>query len=260
MKTNIFCGLVMLTFFSLGIEADALELGTNITVYDGSSSQQQGWHGENEDQEVEPGCVATQYWDLEGFFLKGWELQVIGGFDFKNGYDNVQIGDIFIDVDGNYDPLATTGSGNSNVNSNFGYEYVLDLDFSDNGNTYTLYSLDTTDVTTTVYYSQNSNSNPWRYFSGGTYLQSGSFDYLSNLSDTDTGFFGGSHYALTGFDLGFIEPGTNFTAHLTMGCGNDNLMGQGTAPVPEPATFILMGMGLLGIATAAKRFPGKKGA
>ena len=41
---------------------------------------------------------------------------------------------------------------------------------------------------------------------------------------------------------------TGFTAHFTMECSNDDLMAQGTAPVPEPATILLMGFGLLGIA------------
>lgn len=56
----------------------------------------------------------------------------------------------------------------------------------------------------------------------------------------------------TGFDLNFIS-GMAFTSHLTIGCGNDDLMGSGTAPVPEPATIILMGTGLLGIAGIGRK-------
>jgi hypothetical protein len=52
---------------------------------------------------------------------------------------------------------------------------------------------------------------------------------------------------VSGFDLGFLElaPGTEFYAHFTMGCGNDNLMGKGSYSVPEPGNMILMGTGLI---------------
>ena len=222
----------------------ALELGTNITTYDGSSSQQSGWYGENEDNEVEPHCVTNQSWDLEGFFLKGSELQVVGGFDFLNGNSGYQIGDIFIDLDGIYDPDAytMTKNGNIKVKNNFGYEYVLDLDVKNNK--YTVYDISNGAYTKTVYYQVNHHSNAYRYVSGGIQIASGTLNYLKALSDSDVeGLSGGTHYALTGIDLGFIA-GKDFTAHQTLGCGNDNLMGSGTAPVPEPATILLVGSGL----------------
>lgn len=239
-------------------KAQALNLGTNITKFDGSSSDSNNWYGTNEDNEVEPDCAGDQKWDLEGFFLNGSELQVVGGFDFKNGYGGYKIGDIFIDIDGNYNPnvYSMTDNGNTEVSNNFGYEYVLDLAFdsdTDQG-TYTIYNISGDNVyTSTVYYNQNQNSNPYRYVSGGQSVGTGTFSYHSGLSSTDVGgLLGDTHYALTGFDLGFIA-GQQFTAHLTMQCGNDNLMGSGTAPVPEPATIILMGAGLAMLGGLARK-------
>jgi len=67
------------------------------------------------------------------------------------------------------------------------------------------------------------------------------------------GLLGGFHYA-AGVDLSFLDPAQQFVAHYTMGCGNDNLMGRGTtAPVPEPATMLLFGSGIFGMAALRRR-------
>ncbi len=231
----------------------ALELGTNITVYDGSSSSIDRWWGAREDDEVEPGCEGSQSWDLEGFFLGESGLNVVGGFDFENGNGDFEIGDIFIDTDGIFDPYAYTMAGNGNVDvaNNFGYEYVLDLDM--NNHTYKVYDISKGATTSTVYFKINQHSNAFRYVSGGEEVGGGSFNYWSGLrSEEVNGLSGAEHYAMTGFDLGFIA-GQDFTAHLTLGCGNDNLMGHGTAPVPEPATLFLMGSGLIALGGFGKR-------
>ncbi|MEW6290405.1 MAG: PEP-CTERM sorting domain-containing protein [Thermodesulfobacteriota bacterium] len=242
--------------------AFALNYSNNITIYDGSSTATTGWYGQQEDQETEPGMVATQAWDLEAFYQKGNSLTMVGGYNFKTGKDGFYSGDIFIDIDGLYGKTQapdgfTPSTGNKTVTGNFGYEYVLDLDFSNL--TYLVYKLDTADVKTiTVYYPQNEltdpSSNPWRYASGGTLIGNGTIDYAAGLADAAVGgLLGGSHYA-AGVDLSFLDPSLQFIAHFTMGCGNDNLLGKGTtAPVPEPATMLLFGSGITGLAAWQRR-------
>ncbi len=243
----------------------ALDLGTNITIYDKRSSTTSGWYGTQEDQEVEPGMLNTQAWDLEGFFLKGNELSLVSGFDFKNGEEGWTSGDIFIDTDGdarfgdiNEWVNSTQENGNVAVTNKYGYDFVYTLDFSDNH--YDLYRLSKDSKVLTTYFHQNQGSSPWRYKSDGTPITTGNFHYYDGLTDADTGFLGdtsnnATHYALTGFDLADLglPPGQTITAHFTMKCGNDNLMGQAPVPTPEPATIILFGSGMIGVGLFGRR-------
>lgn len=226
----------------------ALDLGDNITISDNISTGT-GWYGNHEDQEVEPNCLTGQAWDLEGFFLNEDVLSVVSGFNLITGRDGFDAGDIFLDITGDaqYGPANTgTGGDQSNplVTSNlFGYDYVLDVDWS--AGTYDVYSL-SSGTTLRVYYNQNDESNPWRYNSGGELMQNDvGFSYASGLSNADAGGMLGGNHRVASFDLSFLA-GEDFISHLTIECGNDNLMGQGEIPsVPEPATAVLFGLGVL---------------
>jgi hypothetical protein len=235
------------------------------------------WYSDREDQEVETGMQRSQNWDLEGFFFDETtgSLSMVGGYDFVNGYGGTTSGDIFIDVNADSAEYGKTWdlSVNSNIEvaSTYGYDYVLDMDFS--SESYDVYRLNENTITRTPYEERNQGSGPWQYVSGGEYVGSGSFTYETGLTDADTGFVGGSHNAVSGIDLGFIasDVPTDFIVHFTMACGNDNLMGEGTigatnpgggggssAEAPEPATMLLLGIGLFGLASLRKRF-NKKG-
>lgn len=262
MKRSVILFLLVLFTIAFGGGAGfALTLGDNITINDGMPSDGIGQGGE--DNECEQGMVQSQAWDLEGFFLDGFMLAMVGGYDFIDGQDsgiqsvgNFMSGDIFIDVDGDVvfggADTYNLQNGVQSITNSFGYDYVLDLDFA--STSFNVYKIDSNTNLKSVYYNaQNTGSNPWQFDlsdnSGLTSVFSSKFDYLTKLDDSEVGLSGwnagsaDTHNAAL-FDVSFLGYGTNFTSHFTMECGNDNLMGQGTTPVPEPGTVFLMLFGV----------------
>jgi len=261
-----------------GANVWAYDLGGNITVFDSAAKSTNSWWGnQNEDQEVEYYDVTDQAWDLEAFYQNDMSLSMVGGYDFKNGYHNTTSGDIFIDVTGdmvygqNVTNLAgstqvgtTSNDGNLQVKNVFGYDYVLDMNFA--GSTYDIYQIDSTADLKMGYYRQNDTSNAWQYVSGGTLVGTGTFTYTAGQSNTAVGLTGGTHNVVSGIDLSFLAKSipVDFVTHFTMACGNDNLIGKGQLAAlpppppptgtPEPATMLLLGSGLIGLAGLKKRF------
>ena len=228
-------GLLMVAVAPLS--AYALDLGNNITIFDGTANPTatNSWFRTQEDNEVEPYAVTGQQWDLEGFFYNANTavLSMVGGFDFANGVEGVTAGDLFVDVDGG------------------GYDYVMALNYA--GLEYSLYQITADTVLTLADEPTMQASNPVSYDSLGIYLGSDSFLYTTGLTDADVGFTGDYHN-LVQFDLALLSQFadlSNFTVHSTMTCGNDNLMGH--YPVPEPASMALFGLGLLGVFTRKRK-------
>ncbi|MFC1823064.1 PEP-CTERM sorting domain-containing protein [Thermodesulfobacteriota bacterium] len=254
--------LSMLSFFFILGNAIAGPFGTDITIYDNRSSGT-GWYGTQEDQEVEPGMQTSQQWDLEAFAIQGSTLTIISGYNFLR--DDWNFGDIFIDVDGDakYGIAAPPTSTPTDTNK-FGYDYVIDLDLQQDSQTlaYSVYQLDSASVLNMVYPAWNHpESSPYSYNSGGTLVTGAGGDisflgYPTPLTDAQVGgYAGGSHYTLS-VDIGWLfDPAKApdyddfFLAKTTMYCGNDNLIGA----IPEPATMLLLGSGLIGIAAIGRK-------
>lgn len=222
---------------------------TNITISDGRTGDGSAWYSSTaEDQEVEPGMIYNQYWDLEAFLLNGTQLTVVSGFNmagYTYGGKTYYGGDIFIDV-----PVLESG---------IAFDYVLDMNWE--AKTFQVVKLNQGWTWQAVTESANNNpppagSNPYRYLSGGTPIGSpGTISYSSQTADYQ-GLTGGLHHIYS-LDMTSVfrefKFGDDFELHLTLSCGNDLMLGKGTNTVPEPGTLLLVGLGLSGLAAYRRR-------
>lgn len=246
---------IFLLFLGVFFLCTGIVQASNITtIYDGKGSGT-GWAGAQEDNEVEPGMIQDQSWDLEGFFLNGNTLSLVGGYNFKTGNSTYTSGDIFISTNGA--PKVQNYAGNySIVDNDYGYNYVIDLNWGDT-NTYNVYAITKTSHVITAYYLQNQGSSPWQYKhddhnSEDSLVASGTIGYDPYTGGLFSGWNGNDTHNELQVDLGFLPVDVGFYVHYTMGCGNDNIMGQ-YIPNPEPATMLLLGFGLIGLAGLGRR-------
>jgi len=259
----------------------------NITVND---NQTNGWGpgvGQgNEDQEVTSPAASGQQWDLEALVTGGpADLTIIAGFNLIGSLQGYDLGDIFIDADNDaaFAPLSGTfvpDGLNQLSNADFKFDYVIS--FTRTGGLidgFKVYQLtEDASVVLQAVDDQNvlalRNSNPYKYVSGGTEIDSGSIaggelTYTTGLSDAAVAATYGADVVVTGGDhnaLSFVfnsfslavgnDPDGLADVKIALECGNDNIVGDlgGRNDVPDGgATLALLGLGLASLTLVGRK-------
>jgi hypothetical protein len=185
------------------------------------------------------------------FYTKGEEMIVsIHSTYFNNiGQYNTQLGDLFISTNG-YNP-TTLHKDDSALNGGEDWEYAFVMDPYNNtkSGSATLYSTGPGTIVKSTDVTENAS-----------YIYRADQEVQYNPGDQQEGFQGTWQINDTSDWLTFYVPWIDafndvdvFGFHWTMTCANDVIEGAAAAPVPEPATMLLLGTGLIGLAGASRK-------
>jgi len=174
----------------------------------------------------------------------------------------VQLGDLFISTDG-WDPVSTSSNYTNDTASAAGedweYALVLDNHIGTTSGTTSLYNIEDGTILLSDYYFDSTNyeyrkDQEVRFDANGAAIDTSPWSINFGTTDADTDDYLSLAFSLA--DLGF-SFGQELGFHWTMTCANDVIEGA-FKPVPEPATMLLFGTGLIGLAGLTARRRNKK--
>jgi hypothetical protein len=200
-----------------------------------------GWGGQDFDAEY-------LYYKLEG---KTLSIGLQSGFDLVDGHvvygRHYYTGDLALSFDGNaatYEYAFDFGL----LTKDYYYNLVdADTSGSDGRDAAGLYAVSTWNQG--IYFTA---SNPFA-MDGGTLVANANGATAAGYDATRD-----SYWRTVSFDVTSIGDFVALDMHWTMSCGNDVIDGHATAPIPEPATMLLFGTGIAGLAGFQRRRLAKK--
>jgi hypothetical protein len=167
---------------------------------------------------------------------------VLSGYYFGTNYAKEisglgHIGDLYISSTGWKVNKPDDHARYDTFDENEGWDYVISYLNPQ------VYSLNFEGITMT-----GDEGGAWYGFRTGQAYQGGYGSFVNSA----TASLDSSLKTLT-FTFPYLGPIDAMGFHWTMACGNDVVEGGGT-PIPEPATMLLLGSGLLGIAGLRRKF------
>ncbi len=223
-----------------------LSLPAFAALLNGSGDVFEGWAMIADDDGVGDGGFVDPGWGGQEFDAEYLFVQQAGsvlsvglqtGFDLLDGKITSGSKDYYAG------DLALSFNGDASK-----YEYAFDFGLSTKGYYGTDLGTDNAGL-----YSVNTWSNEVYFRDSNPFaMKEGSL--ITGTITNDSGEISGSYYRMVSFDLANIE-GLTFSSldvHWTMSCGNDAVDGS-YAPVPEPATMVLLSSGLVGLALYRRR-------